>query len=105
MEFIVGIALALFVCGSASLLGMDRDRVFYPTILIVIASYYVLFAVMDGSHKVLLSEIAYSAVFTGIAVAGFGRNSWLVAGALTSRQPYRAAVCPRQRVTAAGHLR
>jgi hypothetical protein len=82
MEFIVGIALALFVCGSASLLGMDRDRVFYPTILIVIASYYVLFAVIDGSHTVLLSEIAFSAVFTGIAVAGYKRNLWLVAGAL-----------------------
>ena len=33
MEFIVGVALALFVCGAASMLGVDRDRVSYPTIL------------------------------------------------------------------------
>jgi len=57
----VGVALALFVCGAASLLGMDRDRVFYPTILIVIASYYMLFAIVDGSDTILLSEISESA--------------------------------------------
>ena len=82
MEYIVGVALALFICGAASWLGMDRDRVFYPTVLIVIATYYVLFAVMDGSHKILLSEIAISAVFIGVAVVGFTRNLYLVAGAL-----------------------
>jgi len=82
MEYIVGVALALFVCGAASWLGMDRDRVFYPTILIVIAWYYVLFAVIDGSGKVLLSEGAIAAVFTVTAVVGFKRNLWLVAAAL-----------------------
>ena len=82
METIVGVALALFVCVAASLLGMDRDRVLYPTVLIVVASYYVLFAVIDGGHKVLLSEIAIAAVFTVVAVVGFKRNLWLVAVAL-----------------------
>jgi len=82
MEYIVGVALALFVCGAASLLRMDRDRVFYPTMLIVVATYYVLFAVMDGRHRILLSEIAIAAVFTVVAVVGFKRNLWLVVGAL-----------------------
>ena len=82
MEYIVGIALALFVCGAASLLGMDRDRVFYATMVIVVATYYVLFAVIDSGHKVLLSEIAIAAVFTVVAVVGFKRNLWLVAVAL-----------------------
>ena len=82
MEFIVGIALALLVCGAAAWLGMDRDRVFYPLILIVIASYYVLFAVIDGRNEVLLSELAIAAVFTGLAVAGFKRNLWIAVAAL-----------------------
>jgi hypothetical protein len=82
MEYIVGVALALFVCGAASLLGMDRDRVFYPTMLIVVATYYVLFAVIDGGHKVLLSEMVVAAVFTVVAVVGFKRSLWLVAVAL-----------------------
>jgi hypothetical protein len=82
MEYMVGVALALLVCGAASLLRMDRDRVFYPTILIAIASYYVLFAVIDGGYEILASEIAISAVFTVIAVIGFKHSLWLVAAAL-----------------------
>jgi hypothetical protein len=82
MEFIVGIALALLVCGAAAVLGMDRDRVFYPAVLIATATYYVSFAVMDGRNEVLLSEVAIAAVFIGFAVAGFKRNLWLVVGAL-----------------------
>jgi len=83
MEFIVGVALALLVCVGAWLLGMDRDRVFYPTVLIVVASYYVLFAAIDGSsQEVLPYEIAIAAVFTVVAVVGFRRNLWLVAAAL-----------------------
>jgi len=34
--------LSLIVAGSASIASFDRDRAFYPTVLIVIASYYVL---------------------------------------------------------------
>ena len=82
MEFVVGATLALFVCGAAWMLGMDRDRVFYPNVVMVTASYYVLFAVIDGGNKVLLSELAIAAVFTGVAVVGFKRNLWLVVGAL-----------------------
>lgn len=82
MEFIVGIALALLVCGAAAWLGMDRDRVFYPAMLIVVATYYVLFAVIDGSKEVLLIETAIAALFVGAAVLGFKRNLWFVAAAI-----------------------
>jgi hypothetical protein len=82
MEYLVGIALALLICSAAHGLKMDRDRVFYPTMLIVIATYYVLFAVIDGDKQVLLSELAISAVFTVVAVLGFKRNLWLLVAAL-----------------------
>jgi len=48
MEYLVGLGLALAMCGAAWLLALDRDRVFYPTVLIVVVSYYVLFAAMGG---------------------------------------------------------
>ena len=54
MEYLVGAALALVVCLSAGAAGFDRDRSFYPVILIVIASYYLLFAVLG-----IWSAIAY----------------------------------------------
>lgn len=82
MEFFVGIALASFVCGAAAWLGMDRDRVFYPAVLIATASYYVAFAVVDGGPAALWSEVAIAAPFLVLAVLGFKRNLWLVVAAL-----------------------
>jgi hypothetical protein len=78
MEFVVGILLALAVSLFASVIGFDRDRAFYPTVLIVIASYYGLFAVMGGSMQTLAVESVAMFVFFGIATVGFKRNAWLV---------------------------
>jgi len=61
---------------------MDRDRAFYPTVLIVVASYYVLFAVMGGTVRTLMVESAVMAVFLLLAVIGFRFNLWIVAAAL-----------------------
>ena len=52
MEYIVGITLALFFCGAAAGLGMDRERVFYPAVAIAVTSYYLAFAVADGRSEV-----------------------------------------------------
>jgi hypothetical protein len=38
MEYLIGVGLALAVCAFAMAAGFDRDRVFYPTMLIVIAA-------------------------------------------------------------------
>jgi hypothetical protein len=53
MEYLIGLMLSLVVAGSATIAGFHRDRAFYPTVLVVIASYYVLFAVMGllGGHS------------------------------------------------------
>ena len=56
MEYVIGIVLALAVTGSATAIGFDRERVFYPAVLIVIATYYILFAAMDGSAAVVIKE-------------------------------------------------
>jgi len=50
MEYLIGLILSFLVAGFAIIVGFDRDRSFYPTVLIIIASYYVLFAVMDASE-------------------------------------------------------
>jgi hypothetical protein len=80
--YVVGIVLALLVSGFAWWAGFDRDRAFYPTVLVVVASYYVLFAVMGGSTRALIAESAVMTLFLLVAVAGFKRNLWLVAAAL-----------------------
>jgi hypothetical protein len=82
MEYIFGITLALLFCGAAAGLGMDRERVFYPAVLIAVASYYLAFAVIDGRREVMLSELAIAAIFVAGAVAGFRYNPWLAVVAL-----------------------
>ena len=44
MECLAGAVIALVVSLLATFIGFDRDRAFYPTIMVVIASYYGLFA-------------------------------------------------------------
>jgi hypothetical protein len=39
MEYLIGMILAFVVVGSATAIGLDRERAFYPTLLMVIASY------------------------------------------------------------------
>jgi hypothetical protein len=82
MEYLVGTTLALFFCAAAAGLGMDRERVFYPAVLIAVASYYLAFAVVDGRGEVMLSELAIAAVFIAGAVAGFKRSPWIAVVAL-----------------------
>jgi hypothetical protein len=66
----------------SALIGLDRERSFYVTTLIVVASYYVLFAVMGGSSHTLIVEILAASVFCVLAAFGFKGNLWLVAVAL-----------------------
>lgn len=84
MEYLAGVVIALLVSLSATLIGFDRDRAFYPTVLAVIASYYDLFAVMGGSLQALVVESLVMLVFLGATVLGFKRNLWLVVAALAA---------------------
>ena len=82
MEYIVGITLALLICGAAAWLGMDHERVFYPAVVMAVASYCLAFAVVDGRNGVMLSEMAIAAVFIARAVAGFKVSPWIAVVAL-----------------------
>ncbi len=84
MEFLIGAVLALSVGLSATYIGLDRDRAFYPTVMAVIASYYALFAVMGGSIQALMIELIVIVVFLGAAVAGFKGSLWLIVAALAT---------------------
>jgi hypothetical protein len=82
MEYFVGFVLALVVAGYAKIIGLDRGRSFYPTVLIVVAAYYPLFAAMGASGKILGLEVLAGLGFSVLATVGFQRNMWLVAGSI-----------------------
>lgn len=84
MGYVVGSVVGLVTCAFARAVGFDRDRAFYPTVLIVVASYYVLFAVMGGSTRALVLELVVMSVFVVTAVAGFKGNLWLVVAGIAA---------------------
>ncbi len=84
LPYVVGIVLSLVVAVFARWVGFDRGRAFYPTVLIVIASYYVLFAAMIGSVETVLLESIVMTVFVIAAVAGFKGSSWIVVAGLAA---------------------
>jgi hypothetical protein len=84
MALLVGTLLALAVGLFSTVVGLDRDRGFYPTVMIVIASYYALFAVIGASPHALAVELLCGAVFLVGAVLGFKWSLWIVVAALAS---------------------
>ncbi len=82
MEYLIGLGLALAVGLFARFVGLDRDRAFYPTVMIFIAVLYGLFAILGKSMTVLGLESVIGAGFILTAVLGFKRNLWLVVTAL-----------------------
>jgi len=56
----------------------DRDRSFYSTILVIIASYYILFAILGDSPTALVGETAIATMFWVVAVFGGLRSPLLV---------------------------
>jgi len=81
---LIGIGLATGVAAFARLAGFDRERSFYPIVLMIVASYYVLFAAMAGATSDLLPELLFVALFAAGAVAGFRRSLWIVVVGLTA---------------------
>jgi hypothetical protein len=84
VAYLVGAMLALAVGGLATAVGLDRDRAFYPTVLIVIASYYALFAVVGESTHALVVEAVVAAAFLTVAIVGFRYSLWLVVAGLAA---------------------
>ena len=84
MALLVGALLAAAVGLFATAVGLDRDRAFYPTVTIVIALYYALFAVMGASANALVLESAVGAVFIALAAFGFRSSLWVVVLALAA---------------------
>jgi hypothetical protein len=120
MALLVGILLAVAAGVFATVCGLDRDRAFYPTVTIVIAFLYCLFAVLGGSTHALVLESLPAAAVVAAAVIGFRRSLWLVAIALAAHglfdfvhgavitnpgvPGYWPAFCGSYDVTAAGYL-
>lgn len=84
LPILIGLGVAAGVAAFAHLSGLDRERSFYTTVLVVVGSYYVLFAAMAGATDDLLPELAFFALFAAAAVIGFRRSMWTVVAGLAA---------------------
>ncbi len=82
MEFAIGVAAATAVGLFATVIGFDKERSFYPVVLIVIATLYLLFAAIAGSTDSLVAEVIPALVFVAMAALGFRKTLWLVVAGL-----------------------
>ncbi len=82
MEYAIGILAAAAVGLFATLVGFDKERSFYPVVLIVIAGLYLLFAVQAGSTGALVAETIPALLFVATAVFGYRKTPWLVVAGL-----------------------
>jgi hypothetical protein len=84
IPLMVGVLLAVAVGLMATSVGLDRERAFYPTVMIVIALLYALFAVLGESTRALALELLVGSVFVALAVWGFRSSLWIVVIALAA---------------------
>ena len=84
MEYIVGLLLVVVAGGAATLVGFDRSRSLYPFALIIIASYYCLFAVTGASEHALWQDLAVALLFAASAVVSFKTSLWLTFTAIAA---------------------
>lgn len=78
---LVGLAVGLGVSVFGACAGLQREKGFYPVVLIVVASYYLLFAAI-GDPKAFVFEAPLMAMFVVVAVAGLKVEPWLLVGGL-----------------------
>lgn len=82
MEYIIGVAAAIGVGLFATVIGFDKERSFYPVVLIVIAALYLLFAAVAGATDSFVAEAVPALVFVTMASLGFRMTPWLVVAGL-----------------------
>jgi hypothetical protein len=81
MPLLIGVVLALLAAVAAIWIGLER-RTFYSTVLVIVGSYYVLFAVMGASSRVLVIELVAMSLFAVMAAIGFRTSIWIVVAGL-----------------------
>jgi hypothetical protein len=70
MPHLIGIVLSVGVAWLAKWVGFDRDRAFYPTVMIVIASYVAFHVVFSGDSQVKVGNLR-----TIVCSAGWQRST------------------------------
>lgn len=73
-----GIGLGAVTLAVAKAIRMTRARSFFPTALVVISSFYLIFAFAEGTLSDFIINLLVAVVFTGLALLGHRLSLWFV---------------------------
>jgi len=82
MELAWGLLFGVVTALAGHVAGFDRDRSFYPTMMVVVALVYVLFACMAVPPSPVWHELLAASLFIAVAILGFRASLWFVVAAL-----------------------
>ncbi len=88
---VIGSSLGVAIFLLARMTGFASDRSFYPTVMVIIASYYVLFATMAANHAGLVEELVVAITFSAPALAGYYRGARIAAATIFAHGIYDPA--------------
>jgi hypothetical protein len=92
MAYLIGSILSLAGIGVATAIGLGRERAFYPTLLVVVASYYMLFAVLGAPRHTVVIEAMVGGIIVSVAVIAYKTNFWIVVFALLRMRPSTSSI-------------
>jgi hypothetical protein len=78
MAYLIGAVLAVATLLFVQVSQLDRHRTLYPSMLIVIACTYDLFAAMGGPPTAFWIEAGITMAFVAVAVVGYRSSPWAV---------------------------
>ena len=84
----IGAVLAASIFLFARWQRWDHDSSLYPTVLIVIAQYYVLFALIDGAENALIFQLIVACLFVLVAIIGRNAGGPIIAFAIMAHGIY-----------------
>ncbi len=84
MNCLIGVLLALPVMALVSRMRPAVQRWLYPSMVVVVASFYPVFAACSGQLSVVLTEAGIAVGFFALAVLGYGASIWFIVAALAA---------------------
>ena len=73
-----GVALSFATIIVVRSVGMTSERSLFPSALIAIASFYVVFAIETGQTNIIILNVIVTVVFILMAIIGFVKSLWFV---------------------------
>jgi len=82
LPFLIGIGLTIAVLGVNAAIGLHKERGVWPSLLIAIAAFYVVFAFEHSDHSGIGLQSVIALGFMALALIGYKSSLWLIVAGL-----------------------